>query len=112
LGLLLVASVGGCATINVPDYSGVAKEAVRSYSGSGSESDWAMQRAREAAIEKGLKTEQLSDYSISPTQGEKCWWVDFRYKSTDKRRWPERFVVRVDMDGKTRVYDHVDAPGH
>jgi hypothetical protein len=113
LGLVLAASVGGCATINVPDYSGVAKEAVHDYSGSGSERDWAVQRAREAAIEKGLKSEKLTDdYSISPAQGEKCWWVDFRYKKSEQQNWPERFVVRVDMDGKTRIYDRAGAPAH
>jgi len=107
----------GCFSANVDvDSKGwkkVASDYREAYAGSNSERDRAVQAAREAAIEAGLKRDQLSDYSISARTEDKSWWVSFRLRNSEGKTWPARFLVRVDPDGRTCLYRNPDnAPLH
>lgn len=107
----------GCFSANVDvDSKGwqkVASDYREAYAGSGSERDRAVQGAREAAIEAGLKKDQLSDYSISTRAEDKSWWVGFRLRNSEGKTWPARFLVRVGPDGRTVLYRNPDnAPLH
>ncbi len=115
LGLLAAVVASGCGnkvSVDTKGWQDVGRAYADAYSGRGSERDWAVQRAREAAVQSGLTVEQLDKYTITPTKGDNAWWVDFRYLNSEKTHWPERFVIRVDADGKTRSYHYADAPAH
>ena len=105
--LWLGGAVGGCVSVNT-DTSGwqdVAKSYSNAYGGGvGTDKDRAVKAAREAAIEAGLKRDQLSEYQYSTNREDRLWWVTFRRPGMGHDGWPGWFLVRVDPDNKTLIY--------
>jgi hypothetical protein len=115
-GLLLAALAGGCsasANVDTKGWQEVAREYKDAYAGTGGEEGRAVQNAREAAIDAGLKKDRLSEYNITAAAKDDLWWVSFRQKGSDQKTWPECFVVRVARDNSTRLYKNpANAPEH
>ena len=102
----LAGLLGGCVNVNADSkgWQDVAKGYSDTYAGGSSDQDRAIRAAREAAIEAGIRKDQLSEYQYSTTREEKLWWVKFHHPSMGKDSWPGWFMVRVDPDNKTLIY--------
>ena len=114
VGLVVMGLLGGCFSANVDVDSKGWQDVGRSYAntyGGSSDKDRAIRVAREAAIEAGIKKDQLSEYQYSATREDKVWWVRFRHPTLRNDSWPGWFMVRVDPDNKTLIYrDRATAP--
>jgi len=105
--------LGGCfsANVNTKPYTDLGEKYADTYSGRGSDEDRAVHSAREAAIDAGIPKRGMDDYAVGTSRRDKFWWVEFRHKDRAGKAWPDWFVVRVDADGKTRLYKNPsDAP--
>ena len=114
LCLLLFGAVGGCVNVNATGDSKGWQDVAKSYAntyGGNSDKDRAVNAAREAAIEAGLKRDQISEYQYSTAREDKLWWVTFRHPRMGHESWPGWFLVRVDPDNRTLIYrDRATAP--
>lgn len=117
-GAVAAAAVGllaGCFSANVDvnpkPYTDLGKSYADTYAGRGSDEDRAVHSAREAAIDAGIPKRELDEYAVGTSRRDQFWWVEFRHTERAGKSWPDRFVVRVDADGKTRLYKNpADAP--
>jgi hypothetical protein len=104
----------GCfnASVDTRGWQSVAREYKDAYAPSDRDKQRAIQAARETAIEAGLAEKDLDRYDMDAAYRGESWWVEFRHEDRGGKSWPDRFVVRVDRDGKTTLFqDPAAAPG-
>ena len=71
----------------------------------------AVKIAKDRAEDEGIDDDDLDQYRVVVDKADGFWWVSFRLGRTRRRRWPDRFTIRVDAQGNTLLYkDPTRAP--